>query len=111
MFLLKFKIIIGSFVAALVLVAGGTIWAYFALRRITEPLILHYNGQRGISQIGDIWNLLAFGGMGFIMLALNFGIALALEERHPFWGKIVAVANLILGVLIFIGLMAIISVN
>lgn len=109
--IVKFKIIIGSFAAALVLVAGGTMWAYFALRGITQPLILHYNGQHGISQTGNIWNLTGFGITGLVVLTLNFGMSLVFEQSDSLWGKIVAVASLILGVLIFIGFAAIISVN
>lgn len=107
----NYRFIISSFAAALVLVAGGTVWAYYALRDITQPLILHYNGQYGISQTGNIWNLTGFGITGLVVLTLNFGMSLVFEQADSFWGKIVAVASLILGILIFIGFAAIISVN
>ncbi len=109
--LYKNKFITGSFALAFILTGSGMFWAYFVLRHIPQPLILHYNGLTGINQIGNILDLIGWGVTGLIMLAMDFWIAADLEERSAWWGKIVTVASLVLGALIFIGFWAIISVN
>ena len=99
------------FLLSFVLVLGGTIWSYFALRGIAQPLILHFNNLAGINQVGGVADLLQFGGTGIVFVLVNFFIALELEERDVFAGKLLAAAALFVSVLIFIGFAAIISVN
>ncbi len=107
----KFKVIGFIFLASLLFVLGGTIWAYFALRGIVPPLIIHFNDLVGINQIGSVIDLLMVGGTGVIFVLINFLLALELEERDIFGGKILAAATLFFAILIFIGFAAIISVN
>ena len=109
--IIKFRKISGVFAASLALVASGTVWAYFALRGITQPLILHYTAGGGINQVGKLSDLARLGGMAVIMLGVNFLLALSLESRGVWWGKVIAVVSLIVATLIFIGFAAIISVN
>ncbi|MDO8536789.1 MAG: hypothetical protein Q7R94_00915 [bacterium] len=106
----KFRSISFIFLTSFLLIAGGCLWAYIVLHNSSVPLILHFNDM-GINQIGSFWEILWIGITGIVMAIINFGIALELEERDWFWGKVLAAGTLLLGVLIFAGLAAIISVN
>lgn len=97
--------------AGLVFVAGGLLWAYFALRRVGSPIVLHFNNFFGINQIGDISELFYMGITGIVAILVDLAIALELEARDRFWGKFLAVAALAFGILIFIAFAVIISVN
>lgn len=99
------------FSASFLFVVGGTIWSYLALRGIAQPLILHFNNFAGINQIGSAANLLRIGGTATIFVLLNFFLALELEDRDAFLGKLLAAATLFFGILLFIGFATIIGVN
>ncbi len=107
----KFKIVTSAFAVSFCFVMGGWLWAYLALRKVSQPLIIHFNNAVGINQIGDLYDLTAVVLFGLIALLLDFCIALELEERDWFLGKLTAAAGLFLSILIFIGFAAIISVN
>ncbi len=108
---LKYKILGDIFLASLILVAGGTVWAYASLRNVSGPLILHFNNLSGINQIGDAGELVWIGATGILMVLVNFIIATELEARDWFLGKLLAGGTLLLAILLFIGFAAIISVN
>jgi len=107
----KFKLVSAIFAACLALVLGGPIWAYFALRGANTPLIIHFSDWAGINQTGGLADLLWVGVTGIVIVVVNFFIALELEARDWFWGKLLASATLFFALLIFIGFAAIISVN
>ena len=109
--ILEHKIVSLVFLLSFILVIGGWLKAYIALREISQPLIVHFNNAVGINQIGNLGDLAAVGVFGLVALALNFFVSLELDERDPFLGKITAAAGLFLSILIFIGFSAIISVN
>ena len=94
-----------------VLVIGSWIKAYFALRNVSQPLVVHFTSAAGINQTGNLKDLAAVGIFGLVALILDFVISLELDERDSFLGKITAAAGLFLAALIFIGFSAIISVN
>ena len=108
---LKHRILYSIFLASFALVLGGTLWAYFALRLSSGPVIIHFNALSGINLIGSFWSIVGFGATGLVMIAANFFIALELEERDGFMGKLVAAETVLLAGLIFVALAAIISVN
>lgn len=108
---LKFRIVSGAFLASVFLIVGGWLWAFFALRKDTQPLILHFSDAVGINQIGGLGDLSAVAVFALAAVTLDFVIALELEERGAFLGKLLAVGGLFLAILIFIGFTAIISVN
>ena len=93
------------------LVVSGTLWSYFALHGIHERLVIHFNDEDGITQLGDLKDILNLGLAGFLIVFINGGLARRFDERDKIWGKIIAIATLFLAVLIFIALAAIISVN
>ncbi len=98
--------------ASLALVAGGFFWAYGALLNVgAEPLILHFNDMDGITATGGFSNLLFMGILGALIVIVNFFIAIELEARDHFLGKVVASVTLILAVLLFLGFTAILNVN
>ena len=108
---IKFKAISSVFLLSFLFVAGGWLWAFFALRKISQPLIIHFNDFLGITQIGGLNDLTVVALFGVISLVLDFLIALELEERDWFLGKLAAAFGLFLGILLFIGFATIISVN
>ena len=109
--MLRFKTISAAFAVSFILVLGGTFWSWFALKDISQPLILSYGLGIVNKAGGSMWNLVAFGITSAIALSFNFVLALLLEERDWFWGKFLAAASLFLSLLLFIGFAAIISVN
>lgn len=100
-----------AFGVSFVLVAGGWLWAWLYLREIDQTLILHFNDRVGINLVGKPGDLAGFGVLALIAVVINSILALALEERDWFLGKLLAAATLAFAALIFIGFAAIISVN
>ena len=110
--ILKIKGPVPVFLAlAMVFVLAGSFWSFFALHASESRLILHFNEEDGITQTGSIAEVMNIGFGGLLLVLINGAIALSLDKRDRFWGKIVSVATLFMGVLIFIALAAIISVN
>ena len=97
--------------ASALLILAGWIWAYFALRHITQPLILHFNRYDHINQIGDLADVAHIAFFGLLVTAANSAVALVLEARDWFWGKLVAAATAFFAILLFIFFVVIISVN
>lgn len=100
-----------AFGASALLVVGGWFRAYFALRATTQPLIIHFNNYEGINQIGGMGDLLNTAIFGLVVVLVNFVLALALEERDRFLGKLTAAATVVFAILLFIGFSVIVSVN
>jgi len=98
--------------AAVLFTLGGFFWAYFALRAVgSGPFILHFNDIDGITQVGGLSSLVFMGFFGLVVTLMNFAIALELEEKDGFLGKITAVATLGFAILLFIAFAAILNVN
>ena len=98
--------------AALALAAGGWLWAHFALRDIaTTPLILHFDDLSGITAVGGPATLTFMGFLGMIVIVMNYLIALELEVRDRFLGKLIAAVTLVFALLLFIAFAAIVNVN
>lgn len=108
---LKFKIITVSFAIGYFLVVLGWIWSFLALKGDKQPLILHFSNSGGISQIGGVKDLTTVAVFSLIFLTADFLLALELEERDWFLGKMLAAGAVFLSILIFIGFAAIIGVN
>lgn len=108
---LKSRLVSISSCASLVFVSAATIWAYIATKDISGPIVVHFNNVSGINQIGTFLDMVLVGVTGLVVIVINFFLALELEERDWFLGKIVAIATLFLSILIFIAFAAIISVN
>ena len=109
--IVKFKTISAVFLLSFLFIVGGWLWAFFALRKISQPLIIHFNDVLHINQVGSLNDLTIVALFGLISLVLDFLIALELEERDWFLGKLTAAFGLFFSVLLFIGFAAIISVN
>lgn len=107
----KHRLIVGVFAISFILVVGGWLWAWFYLQTIDQTLILHFNDRVGINFVGRIGDLTGFVVMALVAVIMNFILALALEDRGWFLGKLLSAATLAFAVLIFIGFAAIISVN
>ena len=112
---LTYRVVSGVSAASAFLVAAGWAWACVALRDTSPYIIAHWNSDLDITQavIGqDIPAFLAgIGGTGLFFVLVNWLLALELERRDRFWGKLVAGATAAVAALIFIGFAAIIAVN
>lgn len=100
----------GLFAAAAALISTAWLWAWLELNDQASQLVVHFNNA-GLVQIGTLTYLHRAAATGIIVVALNFWIALELEERDRFWGAFVAGATLLFAVLLFIGFAAIINAN
>jgi hypothetical protein len=109
--ILKHKLLVAFFSLSLILVVGGGLWAWGALRHISQPLILHFNDKVGINQTGTVFDLLKVSAVGLVATLVNTLISAALVEREKFFSFFVAGGTLLINILIFIGFAAIISVN
>ena len=107
----KFKVVSASFALSFLFIVGGWLWAYLAFKDISQPIILHFNSSDGITQVGSLADLAWVGLLGSVIMVVNFFIALILEERDWFLGKLAASATLFISILLFIGFAAIIGVN
>ena len=65
----------------------------------------------GITAVGSPTNLVFVGFLGTVVVIMNFFIALELEARNRFLGKLVAALTLLFAVLLFIAFAVIINVN
>lgn len=96
---------------ALAMILGGWVWAYFALHKVPEPLVLHFAAPLGVTQAGPFAVLSEVGAFAFIVALINTWISFELEERGRFLGKLLAAGTLVFGLLIFLGFIAIINAN
>ncbi len=98
--------------AAFLFVLSGWLWAHFALRGAANaPLILHFDDLSGITSVGTSANLTFMGFFGIAIVIMNFFIAIGLEDRDRFFGKLAAAATLVFAILLFIAFAAILNVN
>lgn len=107
----KSKVLSAVFLTSFGFVSAATIWTYVATKNVGGPIVVHFNNVSGINQIGTFVDLLLVGVTSAVAVIINFFLALELEKRDLFLGKIVAAATLFLSILIFIAFAAIISVN
>lgn len=110
----KERIIVGTFIASLLFVIGGFLWAYVVLRNISQPLIIHFSrvgDYTNINQSGTVWHLASIAGAAIVAIGVNVAIALELRRKDFFLVSMLAAGTLVFGALIFIGFAAIISVN
>jgi hypothetical protein len=108
----KYRLVSLLSLASFALVAGGFFWAYGALRNSgAGPLILHFNDMTGITALGSFGTLLLMGGIGIVIVVINFFVAIGLEERDRVLGKVTAGMTLVMAILLFFAFAAIIKVN
>lgn len=100
-----------SHLLALALAAGGWLWAWLMLGNSSHSLILHFNELSHVNQRGDFSDLSGFAVFALGAIIIDYFIALELESREKFLARILTVSSVGLGLLIFIGFAAIISVN
>lgn len=110
---LRHKTVSALSVAALLFVWGGAVWSRIVLHPVSEqsPLIVHFNDLEGITSAGTSAILVFVAVLGTAIVLMNFAIALALDERDRFLGKLTAAITLVLAILLFISFAAIINVN
>lgn len=92
------------------IVVISQIWIFLALHEVRPPLVLRYaNGT--ITQFGGVWELQGYAFVMWVIVVMNYLLALELEERDWFWGKFVASMTFFLSTLLFMAFQAIIVVN
>jgi len=92
-------------------VLGGWFWAWRALAPIRQPLILHYTSQVGIVQVGSLQDIAGLALLGLAIVVVNGTLALYLDARDWFLGKLLATVTLAVSILLFIAFAAIVGVN
>ncbi len=97
--------------ASLIFPIGGMLWTYFALRSISQPLIVHFTERTGITEVGTLSYVLVLGLFWVLVCLVNAAIAVPLLDRDAFLGRFLTGANFCLSILIFIWFAAIIHVN
>lgn len=107
----KHRLVSGVFIVSFFLTAYASVWAYVALHSSSQQLILHFSEDAGITKIGDVGQLVLLGVSGCLLVIVNLILALLLEERVKFLGRLLTGATLFTAILIFIAVSAIISVN
>lgn len=108
---MRHKELVSELGGSAILILASGLWAYFALRGIKEPLILHFSSYTGINQIGTLGNLLGVSVTGLVLIIINTLIVREVEVRDKALARIIGLSTLFFSVLIFIGFAAIISVN
>ena len=110
--IMRHKAVGAACLGAVAIALGGFCWAYFRLRNMGGgPLVLHFNDMSGITEVGNLWGIISMGILGIAVTVVNFFIAMELEERDRFLGKVVAVASVFFAGLLFIAFAAILSMN
>ena len=97
---------------AIAFATGGFAWVVYALSGSgAGPFILHFNDMASITSVGDLNVIIFMGALGIVITVMNLFIALALEERDAFLGKVMAGGTLIFAILLFIAFASILNVN
>jgi len=111
--IIKYKAVGFACLAAIAIALGGFFWAFFRLMNSAGgvPLVLHFNDVIGITDVGSLWVIASMGILGIAVMAINFFIAIEMEERDSFLGKVVAAASVFFAVLLFISFAAILGMN
>lgn len=110
--IIKYKAVSAACCAAVAMALGGFLWAYAGVRNAGGgPVTVHFNDMNGITEIGNIGSVVSIGILGVIITVLNFFIAIELEEREHFGGKVVAAESVLFAVLLFIAFAAILGAN
>jgi hypothetical protein len=107
----KYRLVNGSLAAAFLLVLAGFLWTMISFMMTGGPFILHFDDLQGITMISGRGFVVFMGIFGMAMVFINGNIALELESRESFWGKLIAALTVTLAVLLFIAFAAILSVN
>jgi hypothetical protein len=108
---IEHRVVAAALGGSFLLVLGGWLWAWLTLRGSDQPIIVHFNPIVRINQVGTAADLHPIGIFSLLVVLVNFFLAIDLEERDRFLGKLVAAATLGFAILIFIGFSVIISVN
>lgn len=98
-------------IASAAFVLGGFAWALAVLQKPSFSLALHFNDLQGITAVGGTGVIIFSGIFGIVVVLVNGGLALELEERNHFFGTLTAVLTLVFAILLFIAFAAILSVN
>lgn len=110
--IINHKAVSAACLGAIAVALGGFCWAFFRLWSMRNgPLVLHFNDMKGITEIGGFWDIVSMGALVVTITIVNFFIAIELEERDRFLGKVVAVGSVFFAVLLFIAFAAILSIN
>jgi hypothetical protein len=93
------------------LLAFSGIWLYRVAGQMPEPIVLHFNAEVGINQIGSKNALYLLWWVAAAAWMLNLRIAGALRSRSPVLAIIVASGTLAWVILLFLYFAAIISLH
>ncbi|MCL5733468.1 MAG: hypothetical protein M1334_02275 [Patescibacteria group bacterium] len=109
--LTKWKFVFYFSLTSLVLVLISSSSAILILRKINQPLIIHYSYLNGIDKVGGIFMVFQIAVLVLVMVLINSFIAYYVESKDKFLGKLISSGTLFLSFLIFIFFFIIISIN
>ncbi|MGC8775935.1 MAG: hypothetical protein ACP5QN_01310 [Minisyncoccia bacterium] len=98
------------FAISLILLISGFV-PLFLKFKMNDVIILKYSNFSGITLIGNFYDLILIFITSIIVFGGNFILAKNFEERDIFLGKLIAVLNFFVCLLIFIYFITIIKVN
>ncbi len=107
----KDKFLFYPFLASFGLILIGLIVALLGLLKISNLLIMHYDGYKGIDFLGDKKDVFNVIGLSAIMVILNFWLAKKLYFKERFLAYLLSFSTPLFSLLILIGVFAIISIN
>lgn len=107
----KHKFLSIFFISSLILILSSFLPAFLKFKNYNSPFILKYSNDNGIILIGSIYYLISFFLTSLIVFFINFLLAKNFESRDVFFGKLIAVLNFLICLLIFIYFVTIIKVN
>lgn len=98
------------------LISGGLILialiaAVLNFYKISNLLIMHYDGYKGIDFLGEKNDVFSLIGISAVIIILNIWLANRVYFRERFLAYLFSFSSLVISLLILIGVFAIISVN
>lgn len=100
-----------SFLASFILLAISFGVAFINMDNMSNVLVIHLDSYKGIDFFGDKNDILSILAFGALVIALNGILANTLYLRERFLSYVLAFSSALFSLLIFMGILAIISIN
>lgn len=109
--IVKDKLIVFPFIAAVILLVAGFSFAYIRLADVHNLLIIHFDSFRGIDFLGDKNDVFGILLMGLLMAGVNGFLANIFYFRERFLSYLLSFGSALICLLILIAVLAIIAIN
>ena len=98
-------------IAVVLLLVVAFLLAYFSFGGAGNILVVHFDAFRGIDFLGDKTDVYGIIGIGAVLALVNFTLVRVLYSRDKFLARFIVFASVFISILIFVTVVAIISVN